>query len=161
MQEQNPYTPLTTEETIHPVVVNETQASSQKRLFNALAIGVICCLIGPIFLTLFYAYHGNGLGLSATLSFLGIAYLAPGLLAVAMGLPIGHLLSLVSPRLGSTARPIVVTSEITVLFSIGIYLLLNKFLNFGIGFSAFELPAFSATCGLIALITTSVYLAVS
>jgi hypothetical protein len=130
-------------------------------VLTALAIGFGCCLIGPIFLSLYYAFHGIGLGVSGTVSFFGLAYIAPGLMAVAIGLLTGQFMSRVCPRLDNTTRRTVVISVVAVLFSIGIYLLLNNFLNFGVDVLAFELPAFSVTCGFGALVTTSIYLAVS
>lgn len=157
MQEPNPYSPTAPDAVVDGVAVIDKRC----RVLIAVAIGLGCCLIGPIFLWLYWAFHGIAGGIVQTAMFFGLIYVVPGLIAVAIGLFAGFLLSSMLPRLDDFKRRAVVIGVALVANAIGIGLLLSGLLDFGVDIGSFELPAFSVACALASLATTFVFMAFS
>lgn len=158
MQDSNPYSSPSAElDASLPVeAVDESY-----RPFVAFLIGLVCSLIGPIFLASYYSYHGIGIGLANSFQFFGLVYIAPSLLLAAVGLPIGFGLSLIFPRLEPQLRRSLVIGLATVLFSFSAVLLLAGALDFAVNLAGLELPAFATACGGATFLTTATYLAFS
>ncbi len=160
MQKSNPYSPASPAN--DSLMEGEARRGDRISLPMAFAVGVGCCLIGPVFLALFNWYHAAVDNKAVMMRLFVGGYFGPGLLFVGIGLLIGFGLSRVCRNLGlcfdCRTRRVVVVSLIVVLFGCSISLLLNNSLNFDVGVSAFALPAFSVACGICVLVTTSVYL---
>jgi hypothetical protein len=157
MQEPNPYSPSTP----GSVVDAEAGIDNWRRLKIAFLIGLGCCLVGPIFLWLYWAIHGIDGGIIQTASFFALIYIVPSLTAVAIGLAAAFFLSPICPRIDDIKRWAVVICVAVVSNAMGIGLLLTGQLDFGVDIVAIELPAFSVACALASLTTTFVSLAFS
>ncbi|MCA9135132.1 MAG: hypothetical protein KDB00_00195, partial [Planctomycetales bacterium] len=116
MQAPNPYSTNTPDHSIEA----ETDIDKRHRLITAFSIGLSSCLIGPIFLWLFWIAHGLARGIIQTLSFFALIYVVPSLIAVVIGLLAGFVLSPMCPRIDGTKRWAITIGVAVVTNAIGI-----------------------------------------
>ena len=156
VNDNNPYSPGTA---VGDLRADHTGASAT--FVRAIAIGLSCCLIGPLYLASYYAYHGIGLGLAGSLWFFWSSYVGPGTLFLAAGLAIGRALSSLLSTVSAGSRNLATLLVALATYSVSIALLSTDYLNWGIFGYGLALPAFSLTCGLATLFTTATYLGLS
>lgn len=160
VQTPNPYSPQPAEHGA-PYHAERHGLSNRRRVLTAFAMGLGCCLIGPVFLASYWAYHGIGPGFLQSVGLFGITYVAPGLIGVAVGLLIGYPLSLLCPSIQRSTRRWMLLALTVMLYAFNGYLLIAGKLNFATMIGPIALPAFSTTCASLAVIPTAVYLATS
>lgn len=120
MSEPNPYSPGATGTGVDVIA----RVRNSPRAITAAVMGLCCCLTGPAFLWLYWAGHGFDGGIIQTAAFFGLIYVAPGLIAVAIGLLAGFFLSTVCPHFDDSKRRAVVIVVAVVANAIGIGFLL-------------------------------------
>lgn len=155
MKEVNPYSAPTTSASAH------LGAKRRHRLITAAILGLVTALAGPAFLMGYYEYHGIGISFFAYVKFFGIAYLAPALFFLSVGLVVGELLSIRLPKLSNRSACVISSVIAVAIMLVGIALLLAHSLDFEVGPTAFAVPAFSVVCGAATAIISSTYLAIT
>lgn len=155
MNELNPYASPTTPNSAGLVT------GIRHRLTTAALLGFVTALVGPAFLIGYYQFLGIGLGFVDSIQFFGFAYLAPATIFLTAGVAVGCLLSAILPSLSERMSCIISSVVAGLVLLLGIVLLLAHSLNFGVGPSGFEFPAFAVVCGFATTLATSIYLALA
>jgi len=155
MKEVNPYSAPTASASAH------LGTNRRHRLITAAILGLVTALAGPAFLLGYYEYHGIGLSFLAYIKFFGIAYLAPATFFLSTGFVVGEFLSIRLPKLSNRSACIISSVTAVAVMLAGIVLLLTDSLNFGVGPTAFAVPAFSVVCGAATTFVSSTYLAIT
>jgi hypothetical protein len=136
-------------------------SNGKNRLTHSLIVGWLSSMIGPIFLTLYWLYHGLTGVLEtpgAFLLFFLAGYITPALLCVGLGAILGSVLRKTGvPIMHSRTLSFMVLVGFLLSFFLANFLLLtNDQLNGDVLPPPITIPTFSATCGLGVLIATAI-----
>ena len=132
----------------------------KNKLTHSLIVGWLCSMIGPIFLTLYWLYHGLTGVLEtpwAFLLFFLAGYITPALLCPGLGAILGTILRKAGvPIMRNRTLSFMMLAGFLLSFFLANFLLLtNDQLNSDVLPPPITIPAFSATCGLGVLIATA------